>query len=519
MSATNSPEVRPARASALGAAAAVVVAAAILALYTPLFQPWRLHVHDYGIDQLGYITSARVFADTGELRNGVLMPSQIDNPGFRVHMPGHTSLLAASYRLLGWGAWPTVLPGLASYLLTVLLTFLTGARLYGRPAGVLAATLVALFPAQIAYAFTAMAEPTFGLAAMAAISAFVFLPLRLRPWALPLLLAGPFLFRESGAFLALPLGILLLRSHGVMRTSLSLAASVAVLFLLNRWQIATGKVAASVAWISAGGFNYRDATASAPELSAFEWLSALLANTGRNSSLIGKQLVDLPGELIPACLVALVLLAFTTIAGGARRRLPTGRRDVFPLAAGLLMLLVMTLTVVLYDAQHHKLMRQLLFTLPVGAIALAGLVDPGARLERMREAGTGARALARPAAVVLFLVAISVFVTARAAARLTRLDDLMDERSQWLAEIHDEATVIMGPPSYAPSYAVDAYPVTWCMTPANGVSYMKVASRYPIGTVLAERRMTESALHQTGMRLRETRMDEETVLFVYQPAE
>jgi hypothetical protein len=181
--------------------------------------------------------------------------------------------------------------------------------------------------------------------------------------------------------------------------------------------------------------------------------------------------------------------------------------------------LVLTLTVVLYDAQEHKLMRQALFTFPLGAVALAGLADPETRWRRLREARPGPLPVAGLAAVALLLVGASVAVSVRTAARLTRQDEVNDERSRWLASIHDESTVVMGPPRFAPSYPVDHYPVQWCMTALDGPSYLKVASRYTIGTLLSERRMSEAAQRQTGMRFVEVVEDPLADVYVYRRVE
>jgi len=349
----------------LGIAALAVL---VLTAYASLFQPSRFHVQDMYVDQAGYIMTARILAETGELRNGVLFPAQLDDPSFHVHMPGHSLTLSLFYRLFGFGVFQSLLPSLVSFVLAAVGTFLIGNRLDGRASGAFAAALFVLFPANVAYAFTAMAELTFTLACVATVALFVHLPARRRWLAPPLLLVLPFLFRESGAFLIVPLALLVLREHGLPRAAATTLGSIASLWLVNRWQIASGKLAASLAWVTGGGYNYGDAFADpAPGLSASQWFDALARNVERNLAILEETFAKSPGELMPWCLYVMFGLAAIAIAGGAVR----ARRSPFALGAGLLMLLVFVLSVALYDVKLHKMMRSAMFTVPFGAVAVA----------------------------------------------------------------------------------------------------------------------------------------------------
>ena len=331
----------------LGTAAA---AALLLASFAPLFDPGRLHVQDMYVDQVGYINTARTLAESGVLQNGVIFPSRLDAPRFHVHMPGHSTMLALSYLVFGFGVWTTLLPSLIGFVLSSVGTFLIGNRLGGRTSGALGALLFMLFPANITYAFTAMAEMTFTCACVSVVALFVYLPQRRRWIAPPLLLIAPFLFRESGAFLILPLALMVLRDSGPLRAAASVFGSVASLWLVNRWQIASGKLAASLAWVSDGRYNYGDAFAEPPaRLSASEWLDALGHNTARNLDLLSESLRQRPGELMPWCMYVLFAIAGLALLGGVLSR----RARPFALGAGGLMLLVFVLSVTLYDVKLH----------------------------------------------------------------------------------------------------------------------------------------------------------------------
>jgi len=495
-----------------------VAAGWILALFSSLYKPERLHVQDMYVDQLGYITTARWLHDTGELRNGVLIPSQVANPDFRPYMPGHFYALAASYSVLGFSTFSTLLPSLASYVLVAVGLFLVGNKLYGPWSGTLAAFAFALYPADITYAFTAMAELTFTLAGLTAIAVFLHLPRRLWPFAPPVLLVLPFLFRESGAFLIVPLALLVWRARGPWWAALATGGSVVSLKLINAWQIADGKLAASLAWVTTDGFNYNDAfPPPAPELSTSALLSAIGDNTVRNLGLLKELLADWPGELMPVGLIVILALVPLLLIGGAVR----WRADPVPLGAGLLLLLVLTLALTLYDAQAHKMMRTALFVVPLAAIGLAGIVRPDDLLFRLRSSGAGALRTGQLATVALLVLVAygSHRVCVRAGARMTKRDDLIDNRTEVLTHIHDPETLIIGPLGMGPMYAIEHYPVVWSFPPANLETYREIQKRYRVGTIVTGSRYAPEIEQAMGIRMTHTLAKAQSVFYVYKPIE
>ena len=490
----------------------------LLTLLSGPFQPDELHVQDMYVDQLGYITTARILSDTGELRNGVLIPSQIENPRFRPYMPGHFYALAASYGTLGYGTFPTLLPSFVSYVLVAALVFLVGNRWYGRWAGALATALFALHPAVITYSFTAMAELTFTAAGMLALAAFAALPRRAWTFAPPLLLAIPFLFRETGAFLIIPLGLLIWRARGLVAALLATGGSVVTLKLINSWQIADGKLAASMAWVTRGGFNYDDAFAPPePDLSIGEFLAAVGNNTDRNLGLLKTLLSDWPGELMPIGLVLVLAVLPLLLIGGLARR----RSDPFPLGVGLLLLLVLGLTLTIYDVQAHKMMRTALFLAPWSAIALAGIVRPDRLAERWRARGTGRLRLGGFASVALLAAATygSYGVCVRAGERMCRRDDAMENRADILGRVHDPETVIMGPLGIGPAYVLANYPVVWCFPAANLETYEEIRKRYRLGTVVSGFPYEPEDVEAMGLTLAYQMTKARSTLYVYKTGE
>lgn len=471
--------------AALGVAFA---SALVLAVTAGLFEPGRLHVHTWWNDQAGYVTTARRLVDTGELRSGLVYPSLVRSDATRLYMPGHYLALAASYGLFGWGVLPSLLPSLVAYVLVVTSAFLIGARLHGRRAGLGAGLLVALFPPHLAFAFSAMAEMTLLAAALGAVAAFLHLPGRARPLCGALLIGVPFLFRETGALLALPLALVLLAegresgstAHGLGRAAAFGLAAVAITWGLQRWQLASGKAAVPLSWVTSGGFNYEDALARPPHLSPGEWWTAIGDNLSRNVALLRQLVFRRPGNFEPIAFCLLVasfagaLVVAALPRGGARAR-------AFALGSGLLGLALLALTFTLYDVKGGKTVRSALLAAPLCLVAVAGAVD--ALVGRV----LAGRAVARVAlALVLAALVGGAWTGARlGAGSMTRRDEQADSDTAMLERLeHDDRLLLVAPHALALDYVVRHYPVPWSFVPANDGTMRLLLQRYEVGTVV-----------------------------------
>ena len=142
-------------------------AVSILAAHAPVCRPDLIHIDKLN-DQIGYITTARWLADTGELRSQLVYPASFGDR-WRIYMPGHYWALATSYLVLGDLPLTWLLPRLLGFAVATLCVFLTGCRLYDTRSGAVAAALFAAFPANIFLAFTSMSEQTFIAAATSSV--------------------------------------------------------------------------------------------------------------------------------------------------------------------------------------------------------------------------------------------------------------------------------------------------------------------------------------------------------------
>jgi len=466
----------------LAALAAAALAALSLWVRAGLFDPSRLHVHGAYGDQAGYVTTARILADEGRLESGLVYPAFADRPAWRPYMPGHYAALALAYRLLGYGVLPSLLPNLLAACFTAAALVVIGARLApGKRAGLLAGGLAALLyllvPANVAYAFTAMAEPTLQAACAVAFAAFLLVPARHRPWAGALCLALPFLFRETAALLVLPMAFVVagdesLRSERLRRVATLAGLSVLLLGGLLAWQSATGRGGFPLAsWVVDGRFNYRDALAEPPQPTAGEWVAALGSNLVRNASETARQLRLAP--LDPAVLSYVAMLALAAIAAALGLR----RRDPFLLGTSALVAAVLLLLYATYDVKAHKALRSTMFVQPFVLLAAA-------------RAATGLRArprtLAWAAGVPLVLLAAGSHERVRRAAEDMRRGD---ESS--LSAVHilqtlqtDPGTALLAPHEMIKQFAVEAYPTRVGFHPANDATLELVSERFPIGTLV-----------------------------------
>ncbi len=465
-----------------GSCAAVLALALLqLALHLPAFGLERLHVHGNFTDQAGYVTTARQLVDTGELRSGFLYPAFVDRDAPRLYMPGHYYALAASYAVLGWSVFASLLPNLASFALAAVGVFLVGNRLYGRRAGLLAALLFVLWPPLVVYACTAMAELTFVAAGVVALLVVVSVPPRLRPWLLGPALLLPFLFRETGALLVIPAAVLALGPVGRRRPRavlLGVGAAVALLAAANAWQTSTGKVPVPLTWVTDGRFNYGGLYDEPTQLAPSQWPGALYDNAARNAGVLAGQLAESWIAMKNFGALGILAVGAALLVAGVLR----ARRDLWPLSCAALVLFVMLLAFGLYDVKAQKLMRTTLYALPACFVALAGCIP----LPRAWAGATGDAGRRLVLAALVVVTALGSHVVVAAAARDMRLGDANSAETVVLLDelLDGREGILIAPPQSGAQYAVERYPRLWCMVPRDERTLLAVCARHEVAVAL-----------------------------------
>jgi 4-amino-4-deoxy-L-arabinose transferase-like glycosyltransferase len=168
-------------------------------------------------DQVGYVSVARTFAESGELRSGLIYPSLLNQNTSKnyPYMPGHYFALASSYLVFGYSPLSSFLPSLLAYVIGVCALLALCLKLVDRTTAYLAAFIFLTFPGNLVFSVTAMAEMTFVAAGLVCMAIFVHLPASRRPYLGPILLLLPVLFRETGAVLLIPMIALIMSDRAI----------------------------------------------------------------------------------------------------------------------------------------------------------------------------------------------------------------------------------------------------------------------------------------------------------------
>ena len=511
----------------LACAAIAVAATLVLLALAPVYQVEHFYVANQSLmsnDQVGYLTTARWLAETGELRSHLIYPAFVREPRWRLYMPGQYYVLAAGYLLFGDGPIAWRLPAMIGFVLASVGLYLIGRRFHGASAGAAAALLFMAFPPVVAFAFTAMPQLPFTAACVTAFCVFSYLPVRWRTWSIPILLTGPFLFRETGSFLVIPMAVVSLATGGRRewrRVFAALACSVLLLYGLLAWQISSGKGALQ---LDGSGFNYANAfSPPAPPMTVARYVQSLSANLSRNMGVLQRHATrDRYRVLHPTLfLCALALLA---IIRGVRWY-PPGIRDGLAFGSALLFATAFAVITVFYTWELYRGLRTLLFTLPFLAVGVApSLVSFLERLTRRAET-----VFPRPAAFVPALLFVGAVVgigyrgSQELGARITpHHGALAVERLETL-DI-DQSGVLVAPLDLSLDYVLRHYPIRWSFIPGNEETFELLVETYPVNTVIlpewdladggriSERAVLEAGLVRT-LEFQHGRYDNTYVLF------
>ncbi len=488
-----------------GAAGVLLLALGLLAAHAPRQRLQEMDIVTLN-DQVGYITTARWLAETGELRGHLVCPAFIRSEDWRLYMPGNYTVLAASFWLFGYGPFQARLPNLLAYVVGALLVYGLGRRLYGRASGLVAASLVLLFPPHLGFTFTAMAETVFATACLAALYLFLRWPAGSRAWAMPFLLALPFLFRETGALLILPM-LALAWGAATRPRPVALAAgvvgSILCLGAIYSWQTSTGKQSPPLSWIVEGKPNYGDATleGSNLELSVGEWIQAFWGNFSENVDTLAERMTTdffVHGE--PAFTSTLLLTALVCLVGGLLRF----RKDLYPLSVGLVGLATWLLLLFFHKAYEHVAIRHILFVLPLSAIYVAHLL---VQLHRRLHARWGA-SIGRAAAILFAVVALGLHTWGMQDIVRRFVVESPPELTRYMEALeHDDSKLLVSSPRIGLDYTLKHYPVRWSFVPDNEETLRLLAERHEIGTLIVRttftdpeaEKLTVEALERNGL--------------------
>ena len=435
-------------------------------------------------DQAGYIVVARQIVDTGHAASTGIYPSVLNQHTTKnyFYLPGHYWALATSFRIFGYSAFTAFVSSLAGYLIATVATFVIALRRYGKEVALFATFLVALFPLNLVLAYSAMTEMALTAATMVVILVFLLLPPRLRPWLGPILVVLPLLFRETGAFVAVVMFVLLLaRDDRTVRlriwdAAIFLIGAGLAVFLVMRSDLSQGRPSLTLNNLVSDRFGviYTDAFAlegmhfSAGDIAALVWRKFLhniheLKHPGH--SMYGPWMWER---------VSFYLLLLPVPIG-----LIVSRRRHDALAEGVSASLTLVLVLMLgtYTIWGYRGARALLFLQPLGAIVVAAAVWHFVPQGRIR--------------LVFVALTIAIYATFSIRSlyvvyRPQKESHRQGEQYRRIVERigHDDRKVLVAPDELSLDYFLAHYPVRVSFLPANLATLRLMESRYEIGTIV-----------------------------------
>ena len=478
-----------------GCLAVALVASLILLSLSQLQDLDRLHVSGQAVglnDQAGYITTARWLADTGELRSHLIYPAYVDEPRWRLYMPGQYCALAAAYKVFGDSPLTWRIPGLVSFIVASLGVFLIGRRLFDSAAGFVAAGLFMLLPINGAFAFTAMPQLPFIAVGVSAFCAFCYLPERSRALWVPLLLVPPFLFRETGALLVIPMAWLSMRASRFGRFGsavISVGGSVLLLAAVLAWQIRSGKGALPLNVALTGGFNYRDAFAEPATASLAELAVSLPRYAAHNLSVLSSNATSQWMAVEPV-----LLLILTGVIGlfNSWKRLAV--------SVACLIVAILSLVTFLYEWNYFRGTRTVLFVFPLCAVAAAPVLRSWFGRARER-AGSG-----RAGRLLYLLVLLPLLLWSARGADAMAQQMRSTYGARTIGQLEqlpiDQEHLLVSPHEISLDYAVAHYPLRWSFVPANPRTLQLLDSQHEIGTLIIRPSRVSKPLAKALLRMK-----------------
>jgi hypothetical protein len=459
-------------------------------------------------DAVGYTTAARSLLDSRRIVAHIVYPSLLSQEAATksvLYMPGYYYVLAAWYRLIGFGATQSILCSNALYVLSAVCTYLMGLRFYNRRTALLAALFFMIFPANLYFASTAMSEMAVVASAALALCAFVHLPQRWMAWLGPVLLLLPFLFRETGAFLALPMAVILLHppaagggaaptepaaaTESVPPPTGARARALSALIFLGLSIVLLS--AAYISPLAAGRPSllkldvfvkqpddaeriYRDALiAGQIRPTVGQTIRTLVSRFSDNTAMMVSRFDRQSHQFTVLVLLHLVLVVPVGLVWGILRR------DGPAIAAGALLLVTLAFVCVFYTVAQDRPVRVAMFAFPLVALMEARLwtalfcwLQPRIPIAHRH----WPQALAGAA-----VAASSMAVTFKGFNAMLGFD-LADERGNALVEWldHDDSTMIVAPHRIGIPYVSRHPSASYAFVPANRSTLDLLCRRYPV---------------------------------------
>ena len=432
-------------------------------------------------DQVGYVSVARNWADSGTLNSNLIYPSVLTQNVTRnsLYMPGHYWVLGATYKLIGYSVAHSLLPSLFALVLSTVMMFVIGSQLYTPAVAYLGCALFLFFPLNLIYAFTAMAEMTAVAAGLVAFAVFLRVPPRWKPLVGPLLLVLPMAFRETGAAIAVLMAPMIFQQSRQRWRPVALfgALTLVVVGLVVASPLSTGRPSL----LQANVFGGSDAVYS--DAFALATFHPHLGDWGR--AIGTKVLGNLHTLLLPRSWIrpehwleyGSMLFLLTGIPVGLgwwpRHRRPD---RLFLGVAGMVLVIVLFI-LSLYTVWKFRGVRVLLVAQPFVALLYA------VRLKEFPKRLPAARHISEFAVVGAAVIGLSAAYNVFQGEQ--RINQQSARDTAFLESLGlDDRGLLVSPYWLSLDYVHKHHPVRWAFPPTNRATLRLLNERYPIGAVI-----------------------------------
>ncbi len=431
-------------------------------------------------DQMGYISVARHLIDYGHFIlegkfqgiGSMVMPGLLNETNSRLYMPGFYIFLSISYWAFGDHSYSFILPSMISYLGTIALIYIVVKKLYDLKTAILSSLIFMFFPFNLLFATLAMSEMTVVFFSFLSFTIVIFLPSKIRPFLIPLLIIIPYLFRQTSCYLLIPILAYLYDEKNINKVwqmLLIVIASAIGCHFVDIWQKNEGlyKISFLKMLINGQWVNYSDAFSDNYIASLPNYLYMICYRLIIN---IYKFLLEFRfffikyQFLIFISILELIFFTFLTFKIAIK---DLKNHKWLPISCGILTLAILTSCFFLYQGFLVILLRISLFTLPFVIIQSVRAIIHHRYLAQI---------------LVIYLIT-TCFASALMARSLKYFDVQSHENNKFLESIQPKPDMMLvAPVGLFPEYNYLHYPQLTSFVPQNEKTLFLLNKKFPIGT-------------------------------------
>ena len=462
-----------------------------------LFNAGNIHfVPSFLNDQINYITVTRHLVDFGHFIipnqyqgiGTIIVPDFLKLKTTRLYMPGYYLYSAIFYKLLGSKGFIYVLPNILAYFFSAGLIFFIAKRLYEVQTALLSTLLFIFFPLNILFALTAMSEMTLVFIGLLTFATLILLPMKLKSYAIPLLIAVVYLFKQNEILLIIPMLAYLYDQQKVSWKKLLfiLFATMALCFGIQTWQEMQGLLPLHARLVSAYQPN------AAEFLNGIHYFySALLNNLNTLRIKYSPDWGETPYVPIISAIEILILFSVSLMSSYY-----DSKKTWFPISCSMLLLAMFFSCISIYSGILITVLRMLMIGAPFIMIQTARVLSFQRKLESSFTALTLDSSFRwndvfKKMLISIYLL-ISLFSCAVSAANIKMQAKISQNDNQFIESVHPiPQQMLLAPLEIVLEYTYRHYPQLISITPDNSKTLLALNQFSPVGTVIIPDRLMQ----------------------------